>query len=215
METQHGDEFKLWDMDEQSEEEALAGILQGAVAGPEALARAGVIMGAMEEAGADQLVSEVLSQTVQRGLGLFSIVDAEAHLNPETFEQLAQNSFKMNDELGHFVDLRVVEDELLQRHREEGPTLGRRAGISVASSRFRLNEERLLRSVSAYGTSFSLGTTFDYNGLWQEESSMPTEPIQQVQGENLPEYTPAQIARAHNQNFRSTGRPPIRVDRNG
>ncbi|MGI5173564.1 hypothetical protein H0R92_08190 [Treponema sp. OMZ 840] len=213
LETNEGDEFKIWDMEGLKKDEALAYILNTNVSKQE-VKNAQAVIEDMKQHDTTVLLSEVISDEVKKRVGLYSIVRAETSLSEEAFDQIALNSFKINDALGYYIDLSIVEKDLVKKHLG-GPSLHKPNDIMEPSSRYNFNGENAHILVNGYGTLFALGTSFEYRGAWGPKNTTPNIPSDNFRSIDELAYTQQNIADIHNKNLRAMGRPAIKLDRKG
>lgn len=209
IDSKYGEEFELWNMDGLTEEEALANILVGLNHTEADINDMSEITDWMTENGSNTIMTETLSEDAKKRLGIYAIVNSELQLDSRSFERIVNNSIRMSDELGYFIDFSVLEQELLENH--EGQKYFTRPNtIMDPASEYTFNGTSFGETVISYGTSFGIGNIYDYQDDWSSESNEDfLLHSDNFQGVGELELSTAQMAQIHNQSLRSTGRPLV------
>ncbi|MCF6334573.1 MAG: hypothetical protein L3J12_02390 [Spirochaetales bacterium] len=179
IETENGGEFNLWNMEGLSKEESYQKIVNSGGS---------------------------LSEESMKRLGLFSITKAESNIGEEAFGRLAYNSYKVNDELGYFVDFSVVEDEMQRRHKEGKFVEDADGGIMKPGWNYTFNPNSVGSLAATYGTLLGTGMTFSYNNGFTGEDSREQLSTQSESVDELA-YGMNNVFNTHNQKLASTGAP--------
>ena len=180
VETEGDEEYRLWDLDNMSKEEALHLLTS-------------------QDNG-----NLYLSEKSKKRLGLYMITHAQLNLEEETYEQLAQNSYKIGDELGYFVDLSLVNDKLAEKAADNAYLSGAFSGIQDPTGSFLYNESSLSGLAYEYGTLYSAGLKFSVDDPINNTIGTNNQLVSE--DGNLALFDQIQLANAHNNNFSGTGR---------